>query len=289
MSPEGLGSEDTTVGALSRTGTTVETVEAVKAARELGAATIGVSCTPNTPLLQDAEWQVALDGVEERGRVMTRSFAALALAAQWIAAANVERDDALDALRQVPEAIASRVEAFDALAREIARRGSDHCVFLGSEPHVGICGQARLQLLETARVSAESYPVLEYRHGPLAGMSPSTEILLISTPRSLAADLLIDDDVASLGGRLTVCGAPDTLSHFGAGVDRLELPDGLPTMVLGNVALCFLQLVAYHLTVEHGRDPEAVRNLDRTVDPHVDPHAVDPGLFGSEPAPGVIR
>ncbi len=281
MTPERWATSETVVVGLSRTGTTVETVEAIRAARALGAHTIGVSCTEDTPLLECAEDRLALAGVQERGRVMTRSFAALALAAQWLAAVAVDREDGARALEAVPEAIDATITTFDAVARRIAERRSEHVVVLGSTPHVGICEQARLQTLETARVHAEAYPVLEYRHGPLAGLRESTELVLLSTSRSLAADRLIGEDVARIGGHLTVCATAPVLGEFADDVERVELAEELDDAALGNAALPFLQLLAYHLTLELGRDPEAVRNLDRRIEPHVDPHAVDPDLFAA--------
>ena len=67
-------------------------------------------------------------------------------------------------------------------------------------------------------------------------------------------------------------------------VERVATGGNLPRWLAGNVALPFLQLVAYHLTVARGADPESVRNLDRTKQPHVNPHVLPVDLLDDPPA-----
>jgi len=288
MSPELWIPEGSVVVGLSRTGTTTETVEALNAARRRGATTVGVTLTAGTPLAVGVDHGVVLDHVGETGRVMTRSFANLKLAAQALAVAAVSvvggRDDAVryhSGLGDLGTQFTRRQADLDAAARVLAGGSWTSLVLLASGPGVAIARQGALQLQETSRLSAEAYPVLEYRHGPVARLDDQTLVVVLTSARSVAADLLISQDVALLGGSLVVCGEPAALARFGAAQTTVVTSSGLPLWLQADAALPFLQLVAYHRTDALGDTSESVHNLDRSIDPHINPHAIRVDLFGA--------
>ena len=288
MNPDVWLRPGSVVVGLSRTGTTTETVAALRTAQARGATTLGVSLTPGTPVLTEAGTGLALPHVDEHGRVMTRSFTNLLVAAQSFAvsaavASASAPETTVDAhragLRHLPAAVASSMHAFDETARVLAKTAADHVVFLGSGPDLGLCRQAALQCQETARPAVEVHAVLDYRHGPLAALDRESLVVLLSTDRSLPADRLLADDVGLLGGTLVAVGPGRVLDGLPGHVERVALPEHLPRWLAGDVALPFLQLLAYHLTLARDADPESVRNLDRTKQPHVDPHVLPPDLL----------
>lgn len=285
MNPDLWVKPGAVVVALSRTGTTTETVNAIRAAAAGGATTVGISLAADAPVLSEADHGVALTGVGERGRVMTRSFANLLLASELlgaraaVASSSVVAQAYLDGAAGIPDAVEGSVEVYDEVAQRLAKTGTDHVVFLGSGPDVGLCRQATLQLQETSRLPAEAHAVLDYRHGPIAALTTSTTVVLLTTPRSLPADLVLAEDIAVLGGSLVAVGAARELDRFPDHADRVPVSGDQPLWLSGNVALPFLQLLAYHLTVARDADPESVRNLDRTKTPHVNPHVLADDLF----------
>lgn len=288
MNPDVWLRPDSVVVGLSRTGTTTETVAALRTARQHGAHTIGVSLAPATPVVTEVDTPLVLDHVVESGRVMTRSFSNLLATAQSfavsaaVASASTSADVAdryRSGLRAVGGAVAQAMSAFDETARLMAKPASGHVVFLGSGPDLGLCRQAALQAQETARLAVETHAVLDYRHGPLSTLTPESLVVLLTSDRSLPADLLLAEDVAVLGGTLVAVGPAAVVEQLPDHVERVATPGDLPRWLAGDVALPFLQLLAYHLTVAWGADPESVRNLDRTKQPHVNPHVLPPDLL----------
>ena len=280
MEPADHVGPGTVVVGMSRTGTTTETVQAVRSAASLGATTVGITLTASTPLADATDHPLVLENVGERGRVMTRSFSNLLLAA---AALAQQATRSTDLLTDMAKQAAARVPEMDAAARALAEPRTSAVVFLGSGPGAALARQAALQLTETSEMPTEAHHVLEYRHGPLARLDDRTLVVLLSTARSVAADRYVADDTALLGGRLVVCAPTTILESFPDSAVRVSTGAGTDARVDALAALPFLQLLAWHQTAVLGKSSESVRNLDRTVDPHVNPHDLPADLFGSGP------
>jgi fructoselysine-6-P-deglycase FrlB-like protein len=140
--------------AISRSGTTTEVVQALASLPDSVSrhAVVGVA---GTPVASAAERVVVLDFADEESVVQTR-FATTALVL-LLAGIGIATDEAADN--------AERLVAAD-LPPGVETAGS--FVFLGRGFTVGLANEAALKLREAALVPAESYPALEYRHGPIA-------------------------------------------------------------------------------------------------------------------------
>ena len=74
------------------------------------------------------------------------------------------------------------------------RAAFDHFVFLGAGWSVGVANEAALKLRESAQAHTESYPAMEYRHGPISVAGPSSLVWILGSP-----DPTVADDVAATG------------------------------------------------------------------------------------------
>ena len=77
----------------------------------------------------------------------------------------------------------------------------DHFVFLGRGWTIGLANEAALKFREAAGAWSESYPAMEYRHGPISVARPGSAIWPIG---DVEADLL--DDVAATGATVVASG-----------------------------------------------------------------------------------
>ena len=109
-------------------------------------------------------------------------------------------------------------------------------VFLGRGWTIGLANEAALKLCEAARIPAESYPALEYRHGPIALADERTVVWALG---GIDADLAAD--VRDVGAAFV-----ETGYH--------PLAD-----------LVLVQRVALALALAQGLDPDHPRNLTRSV------------------------
>lgn len=166
--------------ALSRSGTTTEVVAALGGLPE-GVPTTAVVAVAETPVAARATQAIVLDEVDEQSVVQTR-FATTALA---MLRASLGED-----LR--PVADAARVVLEEPV--EAALQDAEQVTFLGRGWTIGLAHEAALKLRESCQAWAESYPAMDYRHGPIAIAQPGRVVWALgAVPDGLA------DDVAATG------------------------------------------------------------------------------------------
>ena len=144
--------------ALSRSGTTTEVIDVLRGWRESGVPTTVVTAVPDSPAAGLADEVVLLPEVDERSVVQTR-FATTTLA---LLRASLGEDLA----PAVAEARAVLGEPEETALAGLA--DVDQVTFVGTGWTVGLAEEAALKLRESAQFWTESYPAMEYRHGPIA-------------------------------------------------------------------------------------------------------------------------
>ena len=144
--------------ALSRSGTTTEVIDVLRGWRESGVPTTVVTAVPDSPAARLADEVVLLPEVDERSVVQTR-FATTTLA---LLRASLGEDLA----PAVAEARAVLGEPEETALAGLA--DVDQVTFVGTGWTVGLAEEAALKLRESAQFWTESYPAMEYRHGPIA-------------------------------------------------------------------------------------------------------------------------
>jgi fructoselysine-6-P-deglycase FrlB-like protein len=141
--------------ALSRSGTTTEVIEVLERYGGTVPSTV-ITAGAATPVV-DLAAPVVLDDVDERSVVQTR-FATTTLALLRASLGqSIER-----AAAQAQEVLDAGPEILDLLST------ADQMTFLGRGWTTGLANEAALKLRESTQAWAESYPAMEYRHGPIS-------------------------------------------------------------------------------------------------------------------------
>lgn len=162
------------VVAISRSGTTTEIVELL---RDLtGARTVLITAVGDSPAAELATETIALPFADEQSVVQTR-FATTALA---LLRAALGED--VEALARQAE-VALEISIADLISAE-------QVTFVGLGGAVGLTFEAALKTREAAQFWAESYPAMDYRHGPIAIAQPGRLVWSLgAAPEGLAAEV----------------------------------------------------------------------------------------------------
>ncbi len=157
------------VVAITRSGTTTELVRLLSDLEE-GPETVAISAVPGTPVPGATRHAVFLEFADETSVVQTRfATSVLALLRSHLG------EDLTAAIADAEQAIADPLPISDLAA-------FDHFVFLGHGWTVGLANEAALKMREAAQAHTESYPAMEYRHGPVSLAGPSSLVWILGTP-----------------------------------------------------------------------------------------------------------
>lgn len=206
---------------LSRSGTTTEVLDL--AAALPGTRTIGITGDTSSPLVDAVDELIALPFADEQSVVQTR-FATTALA--LMRASLGERLETVVA------------DARTALAEDLdpGLVDAEQYTFLGRGMATGLAHEAALKMREASQSWTESYPSMEYRHGPISIAAPGRITWQFGeTPEGLA------DQVRATGGRFEA-GTLDPMAE-----------------------LVRAQRVALARARAKGLNPDAPRSLTRSV------------------------
>lgn len=165
---------------ISRSGTTTECVDLLRTLRERGTPTVAVVATPGTPVTDLADRVLVLSDVDEQSVVQTR-FATSTLALLRASLGEDLAPAVADAHAVLDEDEATALAGLDS---------AEQVTFLGRGWTAGLAEEAALKLRESAQFWAESYPAMEYRHGPLSiAMNGRVVWALGDVPDGLAEDV----------------------------------------------------------------------------------------------------
>jgi glucosamine--fructose-6-phosphate aminotransferase (isomerizing) len=253
--------------AISRSGTTTETVRAVERCREDGCGQVlAVTCYPESTLAQMADFVLVAPDAQEESVAQTRSFTSMLLLAQVAVSVVAGDGEMVGRLGRLPEALKDLVGRLNGLPE---RLGTDHAIerlfFLGGGALHGIACEAMLKTKEMSLSYAEAFYPLEFRHGPVSMVDETTLVVGLLSDTGLGQELRVLQDMQGLGAR--VLAIADTASAFGDWRPdfAVELRSGLDERERAALYLPPLQLAALHRSLAKGLNPDAPNNLTAVV------------------------
>ena len=270
---------DTLVVAVSQSGETADTLEAVRHARRQGARVLAVCNTNGSQIPRESDAVLYTHAGPEVGVASTKAFLAQLVANYLVGLAlaqargNKYRDEVardFDLLTQMPDAVATTLTLMDPvrkLAQDIAR--SKAVLFLGRHVGYPVALEGALKLKELAYMHAEGFAAGELKHGPIALIEEGLPVVVI-TPSPVSDPLLHSKllsnirEIQARGARTIVVAeeGDDTVAPF---ADFLvELPR-VPKLFQPLVATVPLQILAAEIARCRGYDIDKPRNLAKSV------------------------
>ncbi|ANX03800.1 glutamine--fructose-6-phosphate transaminase (isomerizing) [Immundisolibacter cernigliae] len=266
---------DALLVAISQSGETADTLEALREARRRGYAhTLAICNVPESSLTREADLKLMTHAGPEIGVASTKAFTTqlVSLMLLVLALGRRHRLDAateaslVDELRRLPAAVQAVLALDDtiaALAPDFADK--HHALFLGRGVHYPVALEGALKLKEISYIHAEAYAAGELKHGPLALVDADMPVVAVAPSDPLLEKLKSNmEEVRARGGRLLV------FADAGAGFDDTDIAlVEVPTDTIDHlVPVLFtvpLQLLAYHVALIRGTDVDQPRNLAKSV------------------------
>jgi glutamine---fructose-6-phosphate transaminase (isomerizing) len=261
--------------AMSQSGETADTIEAVKIAREAGAPIIGICNVIGSHLTRMADGTVLTRGGPEISVAATKTYVSQAIAATLLALylARVRKSAPLDRLREIAEGtrllpaaidvVLNTSEAVKKVARKMRRAKS--VLFLGRYVNFPTALEGALKLKEISYIHAEGYAAGEMKHGPIALLDPRTPVVGIVTDGRVREKMLSNLSEAKAREAPLIIVANHGDDEAAAIADHVLWVPKVDELLSPIVNVIPLQLLAYHIADIDGKDVDQPRNLAKTV------------------------
>jgi glucosamine--fructose-6-phosphate aminotransferase (isomerizing) len=268
----------TLVVAISQSGETADTLQAIRHARSQRSKVLAICNTNGSTIPRESDAVIYTHAGPEIGVASTKGFltqlVACYLLALYLAQVKGTRfgDEIGEVLGQLEE-IPAQIEAVlanDVAITELATSLLDakSVLFVGRHAGYPVALEGALKLKELAYLHAEGFAAGELKHGPIALIEEGVPVLCVVPPRG--RDQLHDkmlsgvQEVRARGAR-TICLAEEGDERITPYADVLIRLPRVPVLLQPLVAVVPLQLFACELASQMGHDVDQPRNLAKSV------------------------
>ena len=260
---------------ISQSGETADTLAAIELAREKGAFVYGICNVVGASIPRNTDSGTYIHVGPEIGVASTKAFTGQVTVLTLVALAigqlrgviNADRvREVARALKEMPETISETLKIapeVEALSRIFTY--AHNFLYLGRGYNYPTALEGALKLKEISYIHAEGYPAAEMKHGPIALIDREMPSVIIAPSDSLYDKIISNvQQVKSREGAVVA----NVLKRKTATKDIadycIEIPE-VPECLTPIVASIPLQLLAYYIAVNKGKDVDRPRNLAKSV------------------------
>ena len=267
--------DKTLVLAISQSGETIDTLEALKYARSQGAKSIAVINVKGSSIARESDYvmytyagpEIAVASTKAYTTQMAALFALIGRMAVVRGAFNEEQEKAfVDALMQAPDAIQQvldRKEEMHHIARGLLE--AKDAFMLGRGLDYAILLEGALKLKEVSYIHTEAYASGELKHGTIALITEKTPVVaLVTQERVRDKELSNIREVQSRGASVVVL-VKDSIDLADADYTHVFTLPAMDDVAMAFPASAALQLLAYYVSMDRGLDVDKPRNLAKVV------------------------
>jgi glucosamine--fructose-6-phosphate aminotransferase (isomerizing) len=248
---------------ISQSGQSPDITAVLAEGKRQGRPTLAITNDGSSPLAAIADHVIELHAGLERSIAATKTYTAqLAVVALFAAIWNGDRN-LLAEIQTLPAALEATLRGSSSIAQSVERyRYMDRCVVIGRGYNYATSFELALKLKELTYVMATSYSSADFRHGPMATVEPGLPIILIMPGGATFDDMFelaeaLQERRAEL---LVISESPRALS---LAKTALPMATAAPEWLSPLTAIVPGQLLALHLALARGLDPDVPRGLQK--------------------------
>ncbi|MHA6792760.1 glutamine--fructose-6-phosphate transaminase (isomerizing) [Pseudonocardia bannensis] len=269
----------TLVVAISQSGETADTLEALRHAKDQKARVLAICNTNGAQIPRESDAVLYTHAGPEIGVAATKTFTSQIAANYLVGLALAQArgtkypDEVAREFRELeamPAAVAATLQNLDAaraLGRELA--GSKAVLFLGRHVGYPVALEGALKLKELAYMHAEAFAAGELKHGPIALIEEGLPVIVVMpSPKGRAvlhAKLLSNIQEIQARGAHTVVIAEEGDETVRPFAEHLFEVPAVPTLLQPLVSTIPLQVIAAEIARARGFDVDKPRNLAKSV------------------------
>jgi glucosamine--fructose-6-phosphate aminotransferase (isomerizing) len=263
------------VVAVSQSGETLDTMEAVREAKKKGATVLAISNVVESSIPRLADHAFYTHAGPEIGVASTKAFTTQLVAITLLAIYLGRRTGALSRerartllgeLAKLPQKMSDVVESGAQLQVLARRYGRSHgFLFLGRGSQYPIALEGALKLKEISYIHAEGYAAGEMKHGPIALIDENLPVVVL-VPRGPHYEKVVSNlaEVRARQGKVLAVATKGD-NEIGGHADDVVLVPDTALELQPILTVLPLQLLAYYVADGKGTDVDQPRNLAKSV------------------------
>jgi glucosamine--fructose-6-phosphate aminotransferase (isomerizing) len=267
---------DTVVLAVSQSGETADVLNALEFARMRACTILGLTNTVGSTLTRISRAYILQNSGPEIGVAATKTFTSQVLVLAQVALrlsrlrgkiAQYEMDEFKEHLIRIPKLIEEVLMTTGPSIKGLAERLNDSkAIFvLGRGISTSTAFEGRLKMMELSYVPVIAYPAGESKHGPISVVENGTPVIFVIPPdeyRKLNIGSVME--MKARGAYTIIFGDREDTELKSLADFYLGLPRTHPLLTPIPYVVPF-QLLAYHMAILKGYDPDKPRNLAKSV------------------------
>jgi glucosamine--fructose-6-phosphate aminotransferase (isomerizing) len=266
---------NTLVIAVSQSGETADTLEAVRHARAQKAWVMAVTNTVGSTISRESDAAFYTRGGPEVAVASTKAvmtqITAMYVVGLYLAQLRGTRDPDevrahladLQAIPELVQEVLDRMEPVRELARDL--KDEQRVLFLGRHVGYPMALEGALKLKELAYVSAEGYPAGEIKHGPIALVEKGVPVVVLAPRHALQPKLINNVQEVRARGARTIVIATDGDDSLKPYADSLILLPDTKSLLTPLLTLVPMQVLSAEMARARGLDVDQPRNLAKSV------------------------
>lgn len=249
---------------ISQSGQSPDVVQVIEEANRQGAPTIAITNDAASPLATTARHHIHLGVGPERSVAATKTYTTELTALALLSCELARQTQPVRQMRAIPTLMEQALEA-EREAEQAAHMlaGFERSVVIGRGFNYATAYELALKVKELAYVEAEPYSAADFKHGPIALADPGTPAVLVSVGEAFRAEMeKMARELRERGSRLVVL--TDDANHCYPDF-FVPLPSEMPEWLSPLYAILPGQLLAYHLSIARGHNPDQPRTIQKVT------------------------
>ncbi|MDD4202840.1 MAG: glutamine--fructose-6-phosphate transaminase (isomerizing) [Candidatus Omnitrophica bacterium] len=271
-----LVNKNTLVVAISQSGETADTIQAVREARKKGAKAIAICNVIGSSITREVTGVIYTRTGPEIGVASTKAFTAQIVAVYMLALylgtkkgviKQQHLSDMINDLLCIPKQIETILKK-ESLIKVAAHKyfTKKDFLYLGRHYNYPIALEGALKLKEISYIHAEGYPAGEMKHGPIALIDQNMPVVVITTKSSVYEKILSNiEEIKARSGLVIAIANKGDKKLEKIGVDDIFYVPKTSEVLSTILNTVTLQLFAYHVAELLGCDIDQPRNLAKSV------------------------
>lgn len=249
---------------VSQSGETADVLEAMTIAKSKGAKVLAIVNVKGSSIDRAADYTLLINAGPERAVASTKAFtgqlAVLLLIAHALAGKLQQgKQLLLETSSMINDMLNPRyAERLEKLAQRI--KDEEDMYIIGKSWNYPLALESAIKIQEVSYIHAEGFAGGELKHGPIALIDTGTPCVVLASNDEVLPDILSNAVQLKARGAFVIGIAPAENEIFD---EWVKVPDAGPAQPIVNVIP--IQVLAYFLAVQRGKDPDMPRNLAKSV------------------------